>query len=317
MEGRADVVIEETALGSKPSVKHFVHSRVADVETERLVHEQIMRLLKPCMHATYKSNRQVGKFPIHSASFIGALSSIDRERVDSFLASCDGGIVQSTIVTNISQLVDMQSLPTQTSESYFYSRDVGSAFINPYKFDQGDDVVQMSAQFDCIVISRDARPLTVEFACNGFPTVYKSVTGEEIYSAFEERCKETLKRMQVIRSLYQSTSRPTVKIQSTRLAGHKIWIRLSCGTFLTFYVVRSVKTNRSRSVSKLTIVAIDSLVEMSGIRENPIPDECAICLENIHGEEWQCSMCKNKLHFDCLASWKQKNSSCPFCRVAF
>ena len=50
-------------------------------------------------------------------------------------------------------------------------------------------------------------------------------------------------------------------------------------------------------------------------------DVCATCLDEIHGEAWMCTTCRNPQHIDCFAQWRRqcqfKNCAvtCPNCRA--
>ena len=322
---RVDITIRETVDDEAVRVQHCVHTIVNKFEVEKVAIEKILRSLQPCIDITYRSVRHDGRFPIHAASTIGCLSTIDRARIDNFFAFCDGGLVESRIVSDIRDLVDMKEFSEllalhEKGSVDLYEKDIGRAFINPYSSSQDSEMVQLSAQFAGIVLSRDARPFDMIFECSDRMPITVTITGEEVYTAFEEKCRNTVKRMQVIRELYERTVRPAVRIQSTMLSGHKIWMRQQDGSFLTLYLVRTVVTKRSRAVSKLTVVAVDCRVRMPDVAGFVVPtNECAVCMDALEGDMlyWKCDSCNNILHLTCAESWmKQGNATCPFCRVS-
>eukprot|EP00966_Prymnesium_polylepis_P013692 316055-Prymnesium_polylepis.1 len=124
--------------------------------------------------------------------------------------------------------------------------------------------IQMSAQFSGICVSRDERPLTFTVACRGYSDMHITLTGQQIYSVFEDKCAQTLKRMGIIRKMYEELHDPRVSLKSTLLAGHKLWIFTERGDLVTLYFVRHVKAKKSRQISQLLILAADIKVFAPG-----------------------------------------------------
>ena len=126
--------------------------------------------------------------------------------------------------------------------------------------------------------------------------------------------------------MYESVHSPTVKVKSTGLAGHKVWIRCEGGAFFTLYVVRvprkeGKRSNRSLRADRLAVVAIDAVVFMQDdvqpTSQRLDIQECAICLERMDGAcLWKCEACGNCLHLACVRDWVtgKQSCSCPYCR---
>lgn len=319
---RVDVDVAETDTPGAPAVEHFVHDSVYKYAVERFAHERMIKSLQPSVSVIYNGVQQTGSFPLGQHSVMQNLGNIDRTRIDNFVASCAGGLVDSSIVTCINDLVETKEFAVLMSQDCglgnFYSSNVGLAFINPYHDVKHNHrkLIQVSAQFDAVVLSRDAKPLTLQFKCLNKQPVTLRLSGNDVYKEFDTKCSLTTKRLLVLRKLYHDTVRPVVKIQSTKLAGHKIQMHLPCGSFLTIYIVRSVKIKRTLATSRLAIVAVDALVDMEDWQAQIVPsNECAVCMEVMGGCVWNCRSCKNTLHSHCASAWKNTRSTCPLCRA--
>jgi oligoribonuclease (3'-5' exoribonuclease) len=42
--------------------------------------------------------------------------------------------------------------------------------------------------------------------------------------------------------------------------------------------------------------------------------ECSICMEKYHVDDYENTICNHNFHISCLNTWKNINSSCPYCR---
>jgi hypothetical protein len=257
-----------------------------------------------------------GSYPLCENGSISALAEFDRGRIDEFFGHCNAGVTDTSLVTNIKQLATSKDLTNLNSEGYCTG--IADAFVNPHTYRQ--EHVQMSAQFGGIVLSRDNKTITFRLSCNYHRPSFVTLTGSDVYSSFEKKCNEIKLQMRRIREVYASapsSARMQVDIHTTYLAGHKLWVRTGDGEFVTLYLVRHTSLKRRNIAHKLMIVAADICVLMPNEEKYEAPTlECAICLEEVSVACWKCVRCSNRLHTECVASWKQNpNASCPFCRT--
>lgn len=310
--GNADYVRAEPAAAM---VTH--HTRIK--ATELLTHQQAKMLsdLKPVLTCVYKGNRKVGTYPCGTDGAISLLAFHDRNLITEFLEGCNAGAQhQSSLVTSVKQLATVGDLAHMHCEGYCMG--ISEAFINPYTNRQG--TVQMSAQFNGIVVSRDDKAITFMLTTTCHKSSSVTLTGSGVYSAFERGCTGAKSTMQKLRGLYANvpaSAQVKVDVLNTCFAGHKVWVHSADAEFVTLYLMRHTAVKRGKLVQQLMIVAADIGVQMQEVQAyEPLALECAICLEEVTGTCWKCVRCCNKLHTECATVWKQNpGASCPFCRA--
>lgn len=316
---RLHLEFSTAALSANQPTASIVTHHPHVVAAELLVHKQEKFLLdmNPLLTCFYKGKHYTGTYPLCANGAISALAEYDRNAITAFLNNCSAGAYEASLVSSVMDLATCNDLSHIRSEGYCIG--VSEAFINPNQ--NGIHNVQMSSQFCGIPVSRDSRPFTFNLKTNYHQSTVITLTGSDVYSAFESKCAGTKTTMRRLREMYAATPANVavnVDVHTTALAGHKVWIQAVGTAFVTLYLMRRDSVKRGKGVHTLLIAAVDVCAEMieSGGYERPVL-ECAICLDDVALPCWECIECGNKLHTACASKWKQsKTAMCPFCRAS-
>lgn len=277
---------------------------------------RLLQQLQPSMQLIYKNVEHSGKFPLSANSTISRLAQFDRMRIDAYVASCRAGITSSTLVTNINHLTAFRDIPEDNLDVPFCDG-IADAFLTPC---DAPGIVQMSAQFEPVVLADHNKTLTFKLVCKNKEHREIRVSCADVYKSFNDRCQDTKKYAAIIRRVLDTTKTARITTKTTRLAGHKIWIHLTQeaerGGLLTLYLTRACVVRDQKMTSRLAIVAADVRVRMLDVDDMvDASDECVICFERFGSDCWQCAGCRNRLHMGCFETWKSRGGvDCPFCR---
>jgi hypothetical protein len=310
---RAAVVNVQERHGSGDVVEHKQHPISLD---HMQVTERLMRTLEPNMTCVYNGSERSGAYPLSSKSTIANLSKLDQSIINEFLTKCRLGDSQTTLVTKLEHLYEFHRVPTHASPEFCSG--ICDAFLNPRDTKgRAKGCVQMSAQFDPIVIARNNQVLSFNLRCASKAPKEVQVPASLVYSAFEEACARRKLAATTLRNLINDTTNAKIDVNNTRLAGHKVWVfpQNAPGEFVTLYLTRVKHVKKRKVVAHLAVVAADILTTVEEASLSDIMNECAICAEPLFTSAlWTCERCRNQCHLTCANVWKGKASTCPFCR---
>lgn len=276
---------------------------------------RVLLKYQPTISYYYKSRLVEGTYPFGPEHFINILANMDRIRIQEFFAACNGGLFNKTLVTNIQHLHSMKEVNDFDVRPHHYVDPFAVPGVRAFMMPNVSSSVQISAQFEGVTITRDAKPLVFTLTWKGHPERHVTLSGTQIYDEFERKCICMSRRMQVIRKLYRDTSNPQVLIKSTSMSGHKLWIHIGQGELVTLYIVKQV---HKKGNVRLMVVAVDIKVNNTTLPVECSQSECPICFEVMEsGKTRECAVCKNAMHEHCAEMWKQKNATCPLCRSSF
>jgi hypothetical protein len=278
--------------------------------------EQLARKYEPQMHVNYMGSNHVGDYAGNEDGFIARLASLDRSRFNAFVASCDG-LVVTREVNNLKDVCLVQDVPMLHTTSIRVTS--AKATMIPSKL---ENFMHISAQFSKgIDISQTNRGFIITLHAVGYTPRTVSLMGAQIYEAFLERCRLNAARRETVRKILRETPHAHISVNSTQMAGHKLWITdpREPGKFVTVYFARRVTTKKSRSSQHLCVVALDIGASMQpasdATEEEDRARECVVCMSTMEGSVWTCGNCHNSIHEHCTDAWKAQSNSCPFCRA--
>lgn len=312
-----DVSTDRPQASHDDGIVTFVNHDTLSLQTNERVIARMLCAKAPRVRVMYKDLSYVGAYPLGEASYITWLAAVDRDLVHDFFVACESGRDAKSLVTSIAHLLMWSDIPKSSTDPFCAGN--ADAFILPSKdMEEGGPYMQVSAQFSQeLVLTNDNRILTIKVTCSDLQPVDVVFTGSSVYEAFELRCRDTKKRMRIVESLYNRTRRPTIRVTSTILSGHKLWVYSQDCQFVTFYVVRHMERKKNRQVMRLRVMAIDIKVKQPSVLTFEDPsNECVVCAEELSVQgNWHCSVCANSLHARCAeACRRMTNPLCPFCR---
>ena len=297
----------------------------ADIPVEHRAHpidetfiraaDQLVRKFEPQMHVDYMGTNYVGGYASNEDGFIARLALLDRELFDAFVAGCHG-IVTSGVVKSLKDVCLIQEVPMPRIPGH--TRVSANTTLMPSNIEH---FMHMSAQFSKgIDISQTNHSFIITLHAKGYVPRTISLTGAQIYEAFLRRCELNAKRCEAVRKILRATPHAHIRVNSTQMAGHKLWITdpREPGSFVTVYFTQRVATKKNRSTRHLCVVALDIGALMqpaSDGTEDRACEECVVCMGIMEGATWNCGNCRNRVHAHCIDSWKARSNSCPFCRA--
>ena len=277
----------------------------------------------PEIHVGYMGSTHLGESAVCVSGWIARLASLDRARFDAFVASCDG-LVTDGVVTALKDVCLFEDVPTLPADVPKLA--CGMAGLIPCA-EKG--YVHMNAQFPGgIDISQTGRGFVITLKYNGYAPKMITLTGVQIYAAFLERCRLNAQWREAARKVIHATSNAHVRVNTTQIAGHKVWIHdpQEPNSFITVYFARRRAIKKSRMREHLCVVALDVQANMQQpdgeevngglVDEVDRCSECVICMSVMESQAWTCATCHNSMHQHCMATWKAHDNSCPFCRCA-
>ena len=186
---RLHLEFSTAALSANQPTASIVTHHPHVVAAELLVHKQEKFLLdmNPLLTCFYKGKHYTGTYPLCANGAISALAEYDRNAITAFLNNCSAGAYEASLVSSVMDLATCNDLSHIRSEGYCIG--VSEAFINPNQ--NGIHNVQMSSQFCGIPVSRDSRPFTFNLKTNYHQSTVITLTGSDVYSAFESKCAGT------------------------------------------------------------------------------------------------------------------------------
>ena len=314
-----------TITSNADATRPVLHRRHFVDETFIRASLQLAKKHQPEVHVVYMGSTHLGESGFCSSGWVTRLASLDRARFDAFVASCDG-LVTNGVVTALKDVCLIQDVPILPE--YLPELACGMAGLIPCT---EEGYVHMNAQFPAgIDISQTGRCFAITLQCKGYAPKTITLTGSQIYMAFSERCQLNARWCETTRKIMHATSHAHVRVNTTQMAGHKVWILdpTEPTSFVTVYFARRRVVKKSRMREHMSIVALDIRakmhlpnghgVEVNGVHadEGDRSKECVICMSVMEGPAWTCATCHNSMHEHCTATWKALDNSCPFCRTA-
>lgn len=263
------------------------------------------------------SQEYAGRCDLQNEEIIASLAALDREIFTTFINRCRAQL-DGHLVTNINHLVHVgdipeHCIPDHSSLAFFDFKKYGAGIVPTGR----PGFIQMNAAFSDAIIIRNDTSLRFT-ATHGSCCSEVAIRGEDVYRAFEEKCKVRKDVARQLKTTIERSHNPDVTMRSSWIAGHKIFIQdlpEHCA-MLTLYIMRKGSGSTKRKRALLAVVAVDMEVKMT-VRPDAEDgaDECAICLQALPGEgAWRCPSCRNRLHGDCARQWAAVKHACPFCR---
>jgi hypothetical protein len=301
-----------TITSNADATRPVVHTRHIVDETFIRAALQLTKKHEPAIHVDYMGSTHLGESSLCSSGWIPRLASLDRARFNAFVASCDG-LIKEGVVTSLKGMCLVEDVPILPG-------DVSNTACGMMTCTEKGDV-HMNAEFPGgIDLSQTGRCFVVTLKCKGYAHKIITLTGAQIYTAFLERCQRNARWCETTRKIIHATSHVHVRVNTTQVAGHKVWIHdpQEPKSFITVYFARRRVIKKSRMREHICVVALDIRANMhpSDGEEVDRSRECVICMSVMTDLAWTCATCKNSMHEHCMATWKVQDSSCPFCRCA-